>query len=254
MKAMIAAQYGGPGTMQLQEVPTPIVGDDEVLLAVRATSLQALDWHLLRADPAIVRLSQGLFRPKRTIHGVDIAGVVEAVGINVDELEPGDEVFGWSDHGGGLAEYVALRRDHVRTRPQNLTLEEAATVGVAAFIALQMVRDQALVSEILREAANARPGLVSPFVRAGSAPVEWFRALIDEGVASGELRPLNEPHRFTSLMGAITVFHFAAMPWLTLHQPLDPWRRTELEKHKREILLVSRVMVGMETGLEARTD
>jgi TetR/AcrR family transcriptional regulator len=107
---------------------------------------------------------------------------------------------------------------------------------------------------ILREAANARPGLVSPFVRAGSAPVEWFRALIDEGVASGELRPLIEPHRFTSLMGAITVFHFAAMPWLTLHQPLDPWRRTELEKHKREILLVSRVMLGMETGLEARTD
>jgi TetR/AcrR family transcriptional regulator len=106
---------------------------------------------------------------------------------------------------------------------------------------------------ILREAANARPGLVSPFVRAGSAPVEWFRAMIDEGVASGELKPLIEPHRFMSLMGAITVFHFAAMPWLTLHQPLDPWRRTELEKHKREILLVSRVMLGMDTCLEART-
>lgn len=78
MKAMTAAHYGGPETMQLQEVPTPTIGDDDVLVAVRATSLQALDWHLLRADPAIVRLGEGLFRPKRTIHGVDIAGVVEA--------------------------------------------------------------------------------------------------------------------------------------------------------------------------------
>jgi TetR/AcrR family transcriptional regulator len=69
---------------------------------------------------------------------------------------------------------------------------------------------------ILREAASAQPNVVSPFVRAGSAPVEWFRAVIDEGVASGELKPLIEPHRFISLMGATTVFHFAAMPWLTL--------------------------------------
>ncbi len=147
MKAMTAAHYGGPETMQLQEVPTPTIGDDDVLVAVRATSLQALDWHLLRADPAIVRLGQGLFRPKRTIHGVDIAGIIEAVGASVDDLGPGDEVFGWSDHGGGLAEYVALPRDHVRPRPPNLTLEEAATVGVAAFTALQMVRDEARVSE-----------------------------------------------------------------------------------------------------------
>jgi hypothetical protein len=127
---------------------------------------------------------------------------------------------------------------------------EASLIGWIDYVA----KRPTVARLILREAANARPGLVSPFVRAGSAPVEWFRALIDEGVASGELRPLIEPHRFTSLMGAITVFHFAAMPWLTLHQPLDPWRRTELEKHKREILLVSRVMLGMETGLEARTD
>jgi len=131
MKAMTAARYGGPEVMQLQDLPTPAIGDEDVLVAVRATSLQALDWHLLRADPAIVRLGEGLFRPKRTIHGVDIAGIVEAVGAGVDDLEPGDEIFGWSDDGGGLAEYIALPRDHVRPRPQNLTLEEAATVGVA---------------------------------------------------------------------------------------------------------------------------
>jgi NADPH:quinone reductase-like Zn-dependent oxidoreductase len=147
MKAMIAARYGGPETMQLQDVPTPTIGDGEVLVAIRATSLQALDWHLLQADPAIVRLGEGLFRPKRTVHGVDIAGVVEAVGADVDDLEPGDEVFGWSDHGGGLAEYIALPQDHVRPRPHNVTLEEAATVGVAAFTALQMVRNKAHVAE-----------------------------------------------------------------------------------------------------------
>jgi NADPH:quinone reductase-like Zn-dependent oxidoreductase len=147
MKAMTATRYGGPEAMQLEEVPTPTIGDGEVLVAVRATSLQALDWHLLRADPAVVRLGEGLFRPKRTIHGVDIAGVVEAVGAGVDDLGPGDEVFGWSDHGGGLAQYIAVPRDHVRPRPPNLTPEEAATVGVAAFTALQMVRDEADVGE-----------------------------------------------------------------------------------------------------------
>jgi TetR/AcrR family transcriptional regulator len=101
---------------------------------------------------------------------------------------------------------------------------------------------------ILREAASSRPGVVSPFVRAGAAPVEWFRALIDEGIASGELKPLIEPYRFISLMGAITVFHFAAMPWLTLDKPFDPWSRPELEKHKREILIVARRMLGIEAA------
>jgi TetR/AcrR family transcriptional regulator len=99
---------------------------------------------------------------------------------------------------------------------------------------------------ILREAANARPGSVSTFVRAGGAPVAWFRAVIDEGVASGELKPRIEPHRFMSLVGAITVFHFAAMPWLTREEGGDPWSRAELEKHKREILLVARTMLGVD--------
>lgn len=147
MKAITATRYGGPEVMQASDLPTPTVGDEDVLVAVRATSLQALDWHLLRADPAIVRLGEGLRRPKRTIHGVDVAGVVEAVGAGLDDLAPGDEVFGWSDHGGGLAEQVALPRDHVQPRPQALTLDEAATLGVAAFTALQMVRDQAEVTE-----------------------------------------------------------------------------------------------------------
>ena len=75
--------------------------------------------------------------------------------------------------------------------------------------------------------------------------VDSVRAVIDEGVASGELKPRIDPHRFISLMGATTVFHFAAMPWLTLDAPFDPWSRAELEKHKREILLVARAMLGI---------
>jgi TetR/AcrR family transcriptional regulator len=98
---------------------------------------------------------------------------------------------------------------------------------------------------ILREAASSQPGKVSTFVRAGSASVKWFRAVIDEGIASGELEPRIEPYRFISLMGAITVFHFAAMPWLTIDVPVEPWSRAELDKHKREILLVARGMLGI---------
>jgi TetR/AcrR family transcriptional regulator len=99
---------------------------------------------------------------------------------------------------------------------------------------------------ILREAASSQPGRVSTFVRAGSASVKWFRAVIDEGIASGELEPRIEPYRFVSLMGAITVFHFAAMPWLTLNVPVEPWSRAELDKHKCEILLVARGMLGIQ--------
>jgi TetR/AcrR family transcriptional regulator len=101
---------------------------------------------------------------------------------------------------------------------------------------------------ILREAANAQPGVASPspLERAGQAPIEWFRAVIEEGVAAGELKPIADPYRLISLMGATTVFHFAAMPWLVRDVPFDPWSPTELEKHKREILLVARSMLGIE--------
>ena len=145
-----------------------------------------------------------------------------------------DAIFGdWTaalPSGGGAAERL-----------------EAALGGWIDYVA----KRPSVARLILREAANSKPGLVSTFVRAGRAPVEWFRALIDEGIASGELNPLIEPHRFTSLMGAVTVFHFAAMPWLTLDRPFDPWSGAELEKHKHEILLIARGMLGI--GARART-
>jgi len=125
---------------------------------------------------------------------------------------------------------------------------EASLTGWIDYVA----RRPSVARLILREAASAQPDVVSPFVRAGSTPVAWLRAMIDEGVASGELKPLTDPHRFISLMGATTVFHFAAMPWLTLDVPFDPSSQAELEKHKREILLVARTMLGIESPPRAR--
>jgi AcrR family transcriptional regulator len=119
---------------------------------------------------------------------------------------------------------------------------EAALIGWVDYVAQR----PNVARLILREAANARPGMESPFVRAGRAPVETFRALIQEGVASGELTPRVDPHRFISLMGATTVFHFAAMPWLTIDVSFDVWSEAALEEHKREILLVARSMLGIE--------
>jgi TetR/AcrR family transcriptional regulator len=118
---------------------------------------------------------------------------------------------------------------------------EASLVGWIDYIA----RRPTVARIILREAANAQPGVVSQFVRSGSAPAKWFGSVIDEGVASGQLAPIIEPYRFMSLMGAMTVFHFAAMPWLTLGAAIHPWGRDEIEKHKREIVLVARTMLGI---------
>jgi len=119
---------------------------------------------------------------------------------------------------------------------------EASVLGWIDYVA----RRPSVARIILREAANARPGQVTPFVRAGSDSVEWFRGVIDEGIAAGELEPRIEPHRLMSLMGALTVFHFAAMPWLALDTPFDPWSRSEIEKQKREILAIARGMLGLE--------
>jgi TetR/AcrR family transcriptional regulator len=119
---------------------------------------------------------------------------------------------------------------------------EASMTGWVDFLA----KRPNIARLILREAANAQPGKATPLTPAGSATSDWFRAVIAEGIESGELHPKIEPYRFMSLMGAITIFHFAAMPWLALDQRVDPWGRAELEKHKQEILLVARGMLGID--------
>jgi TetR/AcrR family transcriptional regulator len=106
---------------------------------------------------------------------------------------------------------------------------------------------------ILREAADAQPGKVTPFIKAGRGMGDWFRAVIAEGIAAGELRPRIEPYRFLSLMSAVTIFHFAAIPWLALNESIDPWSRAELDKHKQEILLVARNMLGIDAPATGTT-
>ncbi|HZR80922.1 MAG TPA: TetR/AcrR family transcriptional regulator [Candidatus Binatia bacterium] len=124
---------------------------------------------------------------------------------------------------------------------------EASLVAWVEYVA----RRPSVARLILREAATAQPGVVSQFVRAETA-VEWLREVIEEGVACGEMKPIIEPYRFMSLMGGVGVFHFAAMPWLTAHAGLHPSSARELEKHKREILLVARTMLGIEESRPCR--
>jgi len=117
---------------------------------------------------------------------------------------------------------------------------EAAMTGWIDFVAQRPTAARL----ILRESVNAKPGKIAGFLRSGGAAVEWFEALIDEGVTTGEFDPKIESRRFLSLMGAITVVHFADIPWLSERTPADLCDREELEKHKLEILVVARTLLG----------
>ena len=145
MKAIRYAKYGPPEVMELKEVENPAPKDNEVLVKIFAASVNALDWHLLTADFFLVRLmGAGLLKPKNPKLGADIAGRIEAVGGKVKRFHPGDEVFGdVSASGyGGFAEYVCAPEDALARKPANVSFEEAAAAPVAAFTALQGLRDQ----------------------------------------------------------------------------------------------------------------
>lgn len=143
MKAVTYEQYGLPDVLRLKEVEKPTPKDNEVLVKVRAASLNAYDWHLLTADIFLVRLNRGLLKPKITVLGADIAGEVEAVGKDVRQFKPGDAVFGCLAvcGDGGFAEYACATENALTLKPSNLSFEEAAAVPMAATTALQGLRD-----------------------------------------------------------------------------------------------------------------
>jgi NADPH:quinone reductase-like Zn-dependent oxidoreductase len=144
MKAIIWRGYGPPDdVLQLMDVDEPAVGDDEVLVRVHATSVNAADWHIVRAVPSIARLQFGLRTPRFRVPGCDFAGVVEAVGKDVTTVRPGDEVFASSfmQGFGAFAERVSVPERLVARKPSNLTFEQAAAVPLAAMTALQGLRD-----------------------------------------------------------------------------------------------------------------
>jgi NADPH:quinone reductase-like Zn-dependent oxidoreductase len=145
MKAIVYEAYGPPEVLQLKEVEKPTSKDDKVLVKVHAAAVNYGDWAILRGKPFVVRLmSGGLLKPKHTILGADIAGRVEAVGGNVKQFRPGDEVFGdISGCGfGGFAEYVSVPENALALKPANISFEEAAAVPMAGVVALQGLRDQ----------------------------------------------------------------------------------------------------------------
>ncbi len=143
MKAIVYLRYGSPDALELTEIEEPIVKDDDVLLEVRAASVNPADWHLLRGKPYIARLQLGLRKPKDKVLGCDVAGRVEAVGKNVTMFQPGDEVFGSPFmHGfGAFAKYISVPQDLLAPKPANLTFEQAASLPLAASTALQGLRD-----------------------------------------------------------------------------------------------------------------
>jgi len=161
VKAIVHHRYGSPDVLELEDIDKPAVNDDGVLVRVRAASVNAFDWHIMRGLPYLVRTSEGLRKPKRIVAGVDMAGQVEAVGKDVTRFQPGDEVFG--ERSGAFAEYVHGKEKNFALKPANLTFEQAAAVPMAGFTALQALRDKGHVQAGQRVLINGAAGGVGTF-------------------------------------------------------------------------------------------
>jgi len=161
MKAIVYHKYGSPDVLELQEIDKPVAADDEVLVRVHAASLNILDWYGI-SGLAIGRIGGGLRRPKDPRVGVDFAGVVEGVGVNVKLFRPGDEVYG--GRGGSFAEYVTIREQRgIAPKPASVTFEQAATVPVAGLTALQGLRDKGQIQPGQKVLINGASGGVGTF-------------------------------------------------------------------------------------------
>lgn len=139
MKAIVYEKYGSPEVFELREVEKPVPGHGQVLIKNHASSLNVLDWHLMRGKPLFMRLVKGLFKPKSKIIGADVSGTIEAVGAGVAEFAESDAVFGDTTlmGYGGFAEYIALPESSLVKKPENISHEEAGAISIAALTALQ---------------------------------------------------------------------------------------------------------------------
>jgi len=162
MRAVVRSRYGSPDVLELQEVEVPMLADDGVLVRVHAASVNRADWYALTGTPLVGRTGIGLLRPKERGLGTDFAGTVDAVGKDVSQFRPGDEVFGGRD--GAFAEYVSVREGRaIVSKPANVTFEEAAAVPVAALTALQGLRDKGQVQPGQKVLINGASGGVGTF-------------------------------------------------------------------------------------------
>ena len=166
MKAIVYQDFGSPDILKLQEIDRPLPGDDDVLIKVRAASVNPLDWKLMKGGPFVFRLLLGLRKTEVKRPGVDVAGEVEAVGKNVAQFKPGDQVFGTCV--GAFAEYATSKsargmKSSLVIKPDNLTFEQAAAAPVAALTALQGLRDKARIQPGHKVLVNGAAGGVGTF-------------------------------------------------------------------------------------------
>src|SRR5208337_4875082 len=159
MKAIVHTRYGSPDVLQLKEVEKPALDDGRVLVEIHSASVNPVDYHNMSGG--LARLFSGLRKPKDPRLGADIAGRVEAVGNNVTQFHPGDEVFGVCP--GGFAEYGSAREDRLALKPANISFEEAAAVPVAAITALQGLRDKGHIQPGQKVLVDGASGGVGTF-------------------------------------------------------------------------------------------
>ncbi|RIV39232.1 NAD(P)-dependent alcohol dehydrogenase [Micromonospora radicis] len=172
MRAIVQDRYGPPETLRLADVDVPVPGSEEVLVRIEAAALNAYDWHVMRGDPRLARLSLGWSRPRARIRGRDFAGRVTAVGTQVRQIRPGDAVFGdLGDANGAFAEYACLPEHLVAPAPANLTPRQAAALPLAGVTALMGLSDLGQVEPGQRVLVNGASGGV------GTLAVQLAKAL-----------------------------------------------------------------------------
>lgn len=165
MKAIVFTEYGSPDVLQFKDIEKPIPSEHEVLVKVHATSANPLDWHLMRGEPFLARLENGLQKPKNTALGADFAGIVEAVGKNITEFQLGDAVFGevFQTGLGAFAEYVIVPKNALVLKPENISFETVAGVPIAALTALQGLRNKGQIQSGQKVLINGASGGVGTF-------------------------------------------------------------------------------------------
>ena len=198
MKAMIYERYGAPEVVHLAEIDKPVEKENEILIRVRAASVNPLDWHYMRGEPYLVRMSAGYRKPKITRLGADLAGVVEAVGSQVTMFKVGEEVFG--SRTGAFGEYVRTQGLAIAPKPANLSFEQAAAVPIAALTALQGLRDKGRIQAGQQVLINGASGGVGTFA------VQIARALGAEVTGVCSTRNLE----MVSSIGAAHVIDYTA--------------------------------------------
>ena len=213
MKAIVYRNYGSPDVLGLEEVQKPAPNDDEILVKIHASSVNAWDWHNMRAQPLLARAETGWFKPKRHILGADVAGIVEAVGDDVAQFQPGDEVFGdLSDSGGGcFAEYVSASENAFALKPTSTTFEKAAAVPLAGLTALQGLRFNGNIQLGHKVLINGASGGVGTFA------VQIAKALCAEVTAVCSTRNLDAAHS----IGADHVIDYSSEDFTRIGQRYD---------------------------------